>query len=186
MDRELHIVGAGGHGRVVASLAQSLGFRVVAFYDDRENAWGTEWQGIPIRGPIRSLADMESTSVNFAVGNNSAREKWASEYAHHDFPVLVHPHATLDPYATVLPGTVLCAGARVMVNAAVGAHCIINTNSVVDHDVIVGNFTHVGPGVALAGGVQVGMRVHLDTGASVPYNRVLPDDTKVESGTVFL
>lgn len=183
--QELHVVGSGGHGRVVASAALALGWKVVAFWDDRESAIGTEVLGIPVRGPIAGLAEV-CGYANFAVGNNLARMRWSEEFSHLEFPVVQHPFSFVDPNATIMEGTFVSAGAVVMVAAQVGRHCIVNTNSAVDHDVVVGDFVHVGPGVALAGGVKVGDRIHLDTGASVPYGKIVPSDTVVPAGSTFL
>ena len=59
------------------------------------------------------------------------------------------------------------AGAVIQAGADIGAHCIINTGAVADHDNAIGDYVHLSPRAALAGGVKVGEGTHIGIGASV-------------------
>ena len=53
-DRHAMVIGAGGHGKVVASLLQELGFRVTMVLDDDPAKWGGKILSIPVKGPVNS------------------------------------------------------------------------------------------------------------------------------------
>ena len=59
-------------------------------------------------------------------------------------------------------------GARcVNADTFVDDFAIINTGATVDHDCSIGTWSHVGPGVNLAGEVHIGQGAFIGTGASV-------------------
>lgn len=159
MTKELVIVGASGHGKVVADLAEQLGF-TVKFYDDAypNKTYIEHW---PIQGTCADLVALNNNmSVVIAIGNNTIRKDKALLLQQHGFSLisLIHPTAVISQYAAIAEGTVIFAGAVINAFAKVGVGCIINTGAVVEHDCIISDFTHICPNVALAGGVVVGRR----------------------------
>ncbi|MCI4000424.1 sugar O-acyltransferase, partial [Klebsiella pneumoniae] len=112
----LAVVGAGGHGKVVADLAAALGtYGEIVFLDDR--AQGSV-NGFPVIGMTLLLENglsPEQFDIAVAVGNNRIRRQIAEKAAALGFalPVLVHPDATVSPSATVGQGSVVMAKAVV-------------------------------------------------------------------------
>src|SRR5690606_4697869 len=103
-----------------------------------------------------------------AVGNNSVRQSWVQliERAGIELVSIIHPRAWVSPSATVGAGTVVMAGAVLGTASSVGKGAIINCNATVDHDVVMDDFSHLGVGVQLAGGVKVGAAAWLQAGSS--------------------
>lgn len=167
----LLILGAGGHGQVVAELAEELGqYGSIAFLDDAptKSVNGFPWS---ILGPISELARYRTDfAIAFvAVGDSKRRLQLLSlaESGGYAVATLVHAAASVSRRAELEVGTVVCAGAVVQVNARLGRGCIVNTCASVDHGCILGAGVHVCPGAHLAGSVVVGEHTWIGIGASV-------------------
>ena len=68
----LIIIGASGHGKVVADIAKLVGYTDIVFLDDDSNI--SECAGYLVIGKVSSLSDLEG-DVFVAVGNASIRKK---------------------------------------------------------------------------------------------------------------
>jgi sugar O-acyltransferase (sialic acid O-acetyltransferase NeuD family) len=179
----LLILGAGGHGRVVADAALAQGRWARLRVTDRDVARVGEellpWLHVePIAEAIAG-----STEVHVAIGSALARAREAQATGL-PLATIVHPQATVSRHAVIAEGCFIAAGAIVAPGARLGAAVIVNHGAVVDHDVQVGAFTHVAPRVALGGGVCVGERVLVGAGASVLPGVRIADDVVVGAGAV--
>lgn len=166
----LAILGASGHGKVVADTAEACGWTSVTFFDD---AWPSRsangsW---PIVGDSAELFRRlkEYAGVIVAIGNNAVRDTKLLELQARHAPLisLIHPHAFFSHHARLGAGSVVFAGAVVNAGALIGRGAIINTGSSVDHDCLLGDAVHLSPGARLAGGVEVGDRSWIGIGATV-------------------
>lgn len=170
--KKLAILGASGHGRVIADIATSDGWSDIVFYDD---AWPKKKENLhwPVIGTLQSFyANRQSErSVFVGIGNNDARRNilqiLRKQPTRITLPTLKHPsafcstHATLDEATVVMPKVVINIGSQV------GAGVILNTGCVIEHDCVIGDFVHISPGALLAGGVRVGEGAWLGLGACV-------------------
>ncbi|SHK37001.1 sugar O-acyltransferase, sialic acid O-acetyltransferase NeuD family [Marinobacter antarcticus] len=166
----LAILGASGHGKVVADAAEHAGWQSVVFFDDA-------WPGLQVNGPwavegstealIGRLTDFDGVVV--AIGNNRIRSVKQAELvaAGGKMATIVHPSATVSVHAFIDEGSLVFAHAVVNACATVGAGVIINTGAVVEHDCAVGNFAHISPNAVLAGGVTLGPLAWVGSCASV-------------------
>lgn len=159
------VIGASGHGKVVASLAESLGYDVVGFADDNSNISFLEsW-------PVKRPREWEKNKYLFAlgIGNPRHRQRFFLDLINDgcDPLTLVHPAAVVDKSVRIGRGTVICSGAIISVGVNIGDGAILNTGCVVDHDTIVGDFAHICPGTCLAGEVKIGIGSWIGIGASV-------------------
>jgi len=168
--KRLAVLGASGHGKVVADTAQCCGWDQVDFYDD---AWPgrTSNGNWPVVGGSAAmyarLPDYQGVIV--AIGNNTVRHLKLTALIDAAAPVvsLIHPMAVVSQYASFGPGSVVFAGAVVNAEAKIGFGAILNTGCSVDHDCVLGDTVHVSPGARLAGAVSVGDRSWIGIGASV-------------------
>ena len=167
----LLIVGAGGHGKVVAETAELLKrWDSVVFADDKfpELTSTGKWPVIS-RANFIDIKKKGFTDFVVAVGNNKTRLQIQREGLHSTLtPVsIVHPSATISSTVKLGLGTVIFANAVVNADAVVGEACIINTAASVDHDCVLGDGVHISPGALLAGDVVVGNFSWLGIGSSV-------------------
>lgn len=166
----LAILGASGHGKVVADTAECCGWDAIEFFDDA-------WPGLAMNGAwqvVGTSADLlkrvqDYQGVLVAIGNNEVRQRKLAELkaVGASLPVLQHPTAVVSRYAAIGPGSVLFASAVVNAYATLGEGCIVNTGGSVDHDCELGNCVHVCPGARLAGMVKVGDLSWIGIGACV-------------------
>ena len=164
------ILGASGHGKVVAELAELNGYKDVTFFDD---AWPkiTHIEHWSVRGNSQLLLNIVSQYdvVIVAIGNNEIRlsKQQQLKTAGAKFTVLIHPSACVSAYAELGLGTVVMANAVVNPFSSTGEACIINTGSSVDHDCQLQEGVHISPGVNIAGGVSIGRASWLGIGSQV-------------------
>ena len=164
----LIIIGAGGHGKVVADNALKNGYTDINFVDD--HAIG-DCMGFHIIGNSADLTSLNDGKTDFiiAIGNNSIREKIAQSY-NVNWVTLVHPSAQIATHVSLGRGTVVMAGVVINACTTIGNHCIINTGAVVEHDNVIEDYVHISPNAALGGTVRVGEGTHIGIGVTVRNN----------------
>ncbi|WP_320171793.1 acetyltransferase [Maridesulfovibrio sp.] len=163
------IIGAGGHGQVVAEIITLMhGVQPLCFLDDDTSLHGTELLGIPVQGGILELDKIKHDGVIIAIGDNNRRklifERLAAQT--HFFTV-IHPSAIISPSASIEKGCMILAGTVINTKAKIHKDTIINTNSIVEHHCQIGPHVHIAPGVSLGGNVTVGEETLIGIGATV-------------------
>tara|TARA_R110000764_G_C11021414_1_gene384197 strand:+ start:2417 stop:3034 length:618 start_codon:yes stop_codon:yes gene_type:complete len=187
--KRLAIVGASGHGKVVADSAELSGWDEIVFFDD---AWParTSIAGWPVEGNTDAMLARvnEFQGVVVAIGNNTIRRDKSNRLvlAGVNLVSIIHPSATISRYAQLGQGTVVLAGTVVNMDARLGIGCIVNTGACVDHDCVLGDFVHVSPRAALAGGVIVGDKSWIGIGAVVRPLVRIGRDVQVGAGAAVV
>ena len=187
--KRLLLVGASGHGRVVADLAELLGWDSIAFVDDRwpEITFNRQW---PVIGTIKDLARLrgEYETAFVSIGANKARLALHRKITELSFtvPMLVHPSAVVSRYAGLGRGAVALANVVVSSFAVVGEAVVLNTACTVDHDCVLGDGIHISPGAHLAGNVIVGDCSWVGIGASVREGTVIGSDSMIGAGSAVV
>ncbi|MDT3698296.1 MAG: acetyltransferase [Thermincola sp.] len=167
----LLVVGAGGHGKVVADTAEAMGqWEHIAFLDDKYPSVSSimDW---PVIGTLDQALPLQDkfSDLTVAVGNNTRRVELLYFFAKLGFnPVVIaHPRAFVSERAVIEAGSVVLAQAAVNAGAKIGFGSIINTGATVDHNCMLGEGVHLSPGVHLAGEVKIGRYSWLGVGSSV-------------------
>lgn len=183
--KQLVIIGASGHGKVVADIAKKNGYGPIVFLDDNEAV--KDCGGYAVAGKCCSFTDYDC-DIFVAIGNPTVREKFLKELEKHgkNIPFLVHPGAIVAENSAIGKGTVIAAGAVVNPCAVIGKGCIINTCASVDHDCAVADYVHVSVGAHVAGTVSIGLRTWIGAGATVSSNVNICADTMVGAGAVVV
>ena len=172
MKKRLIIIGASGHGKVVADIAVKMNkWQSIVFVDDDESI--KMCMDIPVIGKTDDALKYKDEADFFvAVGNNATRERVQTELEYEGVSIatLIHPNAVIGYQVSVGIGTVIMAGAVINSSSTIGKGCIINTNSSVDHDCILEDYVHVSPGASLAGTVKVGKGSWIGIGSVISNN----------------
>jgi sugar O-acyltransferase (sialic acid O-acetyltransferase NeuD family) len=188
MKEKLLIIGASGHGKVVADIALKMSrWQSVAFLDDDENLKTS--MGIEVIGNSNKAFELLGEyEICVAIGNNATREKLQSELKSKGarIPTLIHPSAIIGEQVIIGSGTVVMAGVIINCCTKIGEGCIINTGSTIDHDNVIGSFTHISPGVHLAGTVKVGLGSWIGIGSTISNNVTITSDCKIGAGAVVV
>ena len=200
MDRQAKrflVIGAGGHGRVVADLVRALGLNVAGFVDDDPDkidsaidstglrvtmSLHTLLQHVDANGELPEAAD----HVALAIGDNARRLELFTELRRHCAPALVHPSAVVSPTARIGDGSVVFALGVINPEARVGCATIINTGAIVEHDCTVHDGVHVSPGAVLCGTVSIGARSWIGAASVVIQCRSIGSDCIVGAGAVVV
>lgn len=182
----VHVLGAGGHAKVVISTLLAAGFEIAAVYDDAPAKWGQACLGFTIQGPLAVLPTDTSLVAVIALGDNVTRRAVAQRFPAVQWLTVVHPQAWVHSSVILGPGTMVFAGAMIQPETRIGAHCIINTGATVDHDCWLGDYVHLAPGTHLAGEVEIGDGTLLGIGSAVLPGRRIGEWAIVGAGGVVV
>lgn len=188
MKDKLLIIGASGHGKVVADIAlQMKRWHMIAFLDDDENTktcLGREVIGKSSDAPRY----IDTYDILVGIGNNATREmiqeKLQREGA--SFPVLIHPSAQIGSHVDLGSGTVVMASSVINCSTKIGKGSIINTGATVDHDNWIEDYVHISPGVTTGGNVKVGKGTWIGIGSIVSNNINITSGCTVGAGAVVI
>jgi sugar O-acyltransferase (sialic acid O-acetyltransferase NeuD family) len=188
-DASLLILGAGGHGRVIADTAKETGlYKRIAFLDDSlPRGRSGEYE---ILGTFKDypLFLGSFANVTVAIGNNEMRMQLLRqlEQVGYFLPTIIHPRAFVSSGAVIGRGSVILAGAVIVTGACLGMGCIVNTLASVDHDCLLGDGVHICPGSHLAGAVHIGDLTTVCTSVGVANNISIGSQTVIALGAAVV
>lgn len=171
---KIAIYGAGGFGREVAWLTQSILIngeksKIVCFIDDDEKICETKLNDLEVL-PL-SVAKRKYPDVFVVSGIGVPKEREVTmenaRVAGFNFATLIHQSVEMSKWIEIGDGTVICAGSILTTNIVLGKHVQINLACTIGHDVIMGDFATLAPGVHISGYVHIGKRVYIGTGAVI-------------------
>ena len=175
---KLIIIGASGHGKVVADIAVLNGYKDIAFLDDDLSK--TFCGGFPVIGTTDMIVEGD---IFVAIGNPAVREKFSKN---RNIITLIHPNAVIAADVVIGEGSVVMPGVVINAGAKIGQGCIINTASSVDHDCVLGDFVHVAVGAHLCGTVTIGNSTWIGAGATVSNNVNICGECTIGAGAVVV
>ena len=181
--RKLAIIGASGHGKVVADIARKNGYSEIVFLDDDERIH--ECGGYSVIGKSSEARTIDA-GVIVGIGNAGVRKQIQESIPDDKLVTLIHPDAVVAEDVVIGVGTVVMAGAVINPGTHIGKGCIINTCSSVDHDCIVDDFVHVAVGSHLCGTVNVGAGTWIGAGVTVSNNVFICPDCMIGAGAVIV
>lgn len=186
MKNKLLIIGASGHGKVVADIALKMNkWQSIAFLDDDKSIRAS--MGLEVVGKTTDAFNyLNDYDIFVGIGNNAIREKIQEnlEAEGASIPTLIHPTVVIGEQVELAYGTVVMAGVVINCCTRIGKGCIINTGAMLDHDNIIEDYVHISPGSHLAGTVKVGQGTWLGIGSTVINNINITSDCKVGAGSV--
>ena len=182
--KKLAIIGASGHGKVIADIAVKNGYKEIVFLDDNPNV--QECAGFRVVGTSEDVDKYSDYDVIVAIGNTSIRKKIHKQVGEYRLATLIHPQAVISRRVTIGKGTVVMAGVVINSDTKIGEGCIINTGASVDHDCNIGNFVHVSVGAHVAGTVIIGDGTWIGAGATVSNNIVICSECMIGGGAVVV
>ncbi|MDO5858125.1 acetyltransferase [Myroides odoratimimus] len=158
----MYLIGASGHGKVVAELAEENKIPIKGFIDCDLSI--TKIFGYKV---VSNSIDNLVGEAIVSIGDNYTRKSIVLKAEQLRFKKLCSTRSNISKRASVKEGTVVMMGATINSDVQIGKHCIINTNASVDHDCIIEDYVHISPNVGLAGNVEVGEGTHIGIGTCV-------------------
>ena len=183
--KKLIIIGAGGHGSVVADAAAKSGYQKILFLDDGERQ---SCLGYPVVGKVADAEKYQGEDFFVAIGNAKVREKVMQSLSEKGLNIVnvIHPTATIAAGVKMGKGILLVAGSIVNPNATLGDGVIVNTHASVDHDCVVEDYCHIAVGAHLAGNVKVGKYTWVGIGAAVINGITICEDCLIGAGATVV
>jgi sugar O-acyltransferase (sialic acid O-acetyltransferase NeuD family) len=185
----LLILGAGGHGKVVAEIALLMHqWDKIAFLDDNKNI--REVNSFPVVGKLNdySIFKNDYSHAFVAIGDNILRLNLIEKLYNTGFiiPTLIHPFTAISSNSWIDEGTVIMAGAVINTNSKIGRGCIINTSSSIDHDCILKDGVHISPGVHVGGTTHIDKNTWVCIGSSIANNITIGRNVVIASGATVI
>lgn len=161
----LIILGAGGHGKVVADLAKQTGrYEHIYFLDDASDDFSVLGKCIDFK-----KFNTSDTEMYPAFGNNTRRIDW--EYKIEDAGIklakLIHPLAYVSPEAIISDGCVVMPYAVINTGTVLKKACIVNIGALIDHDCFLEEGCHIAPGGIVKGENHLPKGIKVDSGEVV-------------------
>lgn len=188
--KNIIIVGAGGHARVVIDAAENVGLNILGIIDIEYKNQNENILGYDVLGDFSVIEryDCKDVMVMIAIGDNKLRSQYFYRAKKLGFflPAIVHPTAIVSKHANLGMGVFINAGVIINAKVVVNNDTIINTAAIVDHEVLIGEHCHIGPGVKIAGRVQIGNYAFIGIGTNIIDKTIIGEDVIVGAGSVII
>lgn len=181
--KEIIVIGAGGHGRVIADIITLVGDKVIGFLDDKEPNHLSE---IPYLGTCKDILKYQKDAwFIIGIGDNHTRKELMEAYQVNWYTA-IHPSAVIAHDVSIGAGSAVMANAVINTASTIGNGVIINTAATVDHDCTISDYVHISPGVHLGGTVRIGTETWIGIGAIVSNNIDICGECIVGAGAVVI
>ena len=152
MSKEVVIIGAGGHSKVVADIVIKSGDKVLGFLDDNLKKKTKIIENYQVLGKIEKCLDLQKEKKELyfiiAIGDNHIREEIYSKYKL-NYYTAIHPNSNIGLEVKIGQGTVIMSNVCINSSTQVGKNCIINTGAIIEHDNEIDDYVHVSPNATL-------------------------------------
>lgn len=188
MNKRLIIIGAGGHGKVIADIAlKNNQYDEICFLDDIKAS--KKCMDFDVIGKVNDVYSyLNDYDIFVAIGDSDIREKLIKDLKQQGavIPTLVHPNAVIAKNVSIGLGTVVMAGAIINPDTSIGEGCIINTSASIDHDCVIKDYVHISVGAHLAGNILVNEHTWIGIGACVRNNTAISERVMIGAGAVVV
>lgn len=193
---DIFIYGAGGFGREVACLINSINkaekrWNILGFLDDNEVLWGSKNEYGTVLGGIDYLNSFpQSVAVTLAIGSPRAVEKVAGTITNPNvtFPNLISPEVLFadDNNYSLGKGNIIQRQCTFSCNVHLGDFNTLNSGVGIGHDAVIGSYNAFMPIVRISGEVKMGDRNFFGVGSIVLQQIKIGSDIKLSAGSVLL
>ncbi len=180
--KHAYIIGAGGHGYVIASILQGQ-YTHIQLVDST-----------PKSADVLSQADFFTQidkyvkdDIFLAIGNNAVRIQLYERLQSLGITPAncIAKHAFIAHDAVIGQGVVICPGSVIGARAIIGNNTIVNTLSSVDHDCILGNHSQVTAGVTFGGTTHVGENCFFGIKSATIPNITIGNNSVIMAGSML-
>lgn len=187
--KNLILVGGGGHCKSIIDVAESAGYNILGILDMPEEVGKSvlNYKVIGTDEEIPQYADKAEFIITVGFIKNPAVririynriKKTGGKLA-----TIVASTAHVSRYATLGEGTVVMHQAVVNAGAHIGENCIINTFCNIEHDAVIGDQCHISTGTMVNGDCKVGDRVFIGSQSVLVNGITVGEEIIVGAGSV--
>lgn len=187
---KLVIIGAGGHGKVVADAAQKMKqYDDIVFLDARF-ATLNSLLGFAVIGDDAMIPELIATACEFvvAIGDNRIRARIFYELValNATIATVVHPSAQIGQGVSLGSGSVVFANTTINPDTSIGRNVIVNTGTIVEHDCVIEDHVHLAPNSTVTGGCRLGEATLFGASATVIPNKVIGKGSIIGAGATVV
>lgn len=186
MAKDVIIIGAGGHAKVIADIIEKSGDNLIGFLDDNKDIQNKViYKDKKVIGTIKDTEKYKNLCFIIGIGNNKIRKQIAEKY-NLNWYTAIHPNSTIGNCVTIDEGSVIMAGVIINPYTTIGKHCIINTKSSIDHDNKIEAYIHISPGSTLCGTVTIKELTWICTGSTIINNITIEKNNIIGAGSIVI
>ena len=187
--RNLILIGGGGHCKSVIDVAESAGYNILGILDMPEDIGksvldykviGTD-DDIPLFAGksefIITVGFIKSPAIRMRIFDK-VREAGGK------LATIIASTAHVSRYASLGEGTVVMHQAVVNAGARIGENCIINTFCNIEHDAVIGDQCHISTGTMVNGDCKVGKMCFIGSQSVLANGISICDDVIVGAGSL--
>ena len=193
MNKNIVLVGAGGHCKVIIDIIVSQGeYKIIGITDP----FASERMllGFPIIGNdevLKNLFDKGVVNAFLCIGALNQPKQRTEIYNRlkkigFSLPNLIHKNAYVSGFSTLGEGNCIMAKAVINAGVMIGDNCIINTSSVIEHDCVLQDNIHISPNASIAGRVSIGKNSHIGIGSTIIQNINIGSNVTIGAGAVVI
>ncbi len=189
MQKELVLIGYGGHGLVAADIFKLQQYAIAGYCDNEEkqnNPYNIVYLGSEndfLQTPAFRANEQE---LFVSIGNNAIREKVFNVIAPYTIANAIHPTSVISGSVQIGKGILVAANAVINPAGKIGNGVICNTSSVIDHECSVGDFTHIAPGAVLCGNVSIGRNCFIGANTVIREGVSICSNVVIGAGSIVL
>lgn len=187
MCKQVVIIGAGGHAKVIAEMIILNKDKIIGFLDDNQELQGKNiYSNNRVIGTIKDIGKYKDYEFIIGIGNNEIRKKIALDNNNLNWYKIAHPSSIFSSDIEIGEGTVIMPGAIINPGTVIGKHCIINTGAIIEHDNQLEDYVHISPNATLCGTVKVGESTHIGASATIKNNINITSNCVIGAGAVVV
>lgn len=190
--KNILIIGASGHGKVIVDIIEKQNkYRIQGFLDTYKQK-GDKLFNYPILGTEDDLNDIvrkyDIYGCFIAIGDNYTRKVMAEKIVFLNsrikFVNAIHPTAIIGKNVELGNGIAIMAGVIVNSDSNIGNFCILNTCSFLEHDGAMHDYSSISSGVRTGGNLTLMECSSICIGATVLENIIIENDTVIGAGAL--
>lgn len=187
--RNLVLIGGGGHCKSVIDVAESAGYNILGILDMPEDI-GKSVLDYKVIGTDDDIPQfVEKAEFIITVGfikSPAIRMRLFDKVreAGGKLATIIASTAHVSRYASLDEGTVVMHQAVVNAGAKIGENCIINTFCNIEHDAVIGDQCHISTGTMINGDCKVGKMCFIGSQSVLANGISICDDVIVGAGSL--
>ena len=187
--KNLILVGGGGHCKSVIEVAESAGYTILGIVDRPEELGKLvlDYKVIGVDDDIPQYVEKAEFVITVGfIKNPALRIKLCNKVkeAGGKLATIVASTAHVSKYATLGEGTVVMHQAFVNAGAQIGNNVILNTFTNIEHDAVVGDQCHISTGTMVNGDCKIGQNVFVGSQSVLANGIEVGDNIIIGAGSV--
>lgn len=187
--RNLILIGGGGHCKSVIDVAESAGYNILGILDMPEDIGKSvlDYKVIGTDDDIPQFVDKAEFIITVGFIKNPAIRMRIFDNVREaggKLATIIASTAHVSRYASLDEGTVVMHQAVVNAGAKIGENCIINTFCNIEHDAVIGDQCHISTGTMINGDCKVGKMCFIGSQSVLANGISICDDVIVGAGSL--